>query len=233
MKLSLRMLRKMLHDLGAAAETPLDKETLARRVMAARILRQRQRQQVRKSTIRSTSNWHSPNSKTGTRRPKLGAREGEQSGRREAATGVRDTTRRVERQDKTDDVQPAAAADRSTSEHRADDPEAITAARERLRRFEQLRMIGELQIRDRDIARAADRVAPGQVAVDTGWGEMLSSTPHPAVEEANGPQVLSHDDTGECGEGVAAAELGPAKSPRFEAKKTVPKGCTAGQCGIA
>ena len=78
MKLSVRLLRKMLHDLGAAADNILDKETLARRVMAARILRQRQRQQARKSTIRSTSNWHSPNSKTSTRRPKAGARGGEQ-----------------------------------------------------------------------------------------------------------------------------------------------------------
>ena len=231
MKLSVRLLRKMLHDLGAAADNILDKETLARRVMAARILRQRQRQQARKSTIRSTSNWHSPNSKTSTRRPKAGARGGEQRSR-EAATGVSDSPPGGGRQDKADNVQPAVATDRSISEDRADDPEAIAAARERLRRFEQLRLIEELQTRDRDIACAADRVAPAQVA-DKGLGEIPSSH-HPVVEGniLSDPGV-SHGDTGDGGGGFGVADLGVAESPRFSAKKTVPKGCTAGQCGIA
>ena len=47
MKLSVQTLRKMLQDLGVAEISPqdgmLDKDMLARRVMAARILRQRQR----------------------------------------------------------------------------------------------------------------------------------------------------------------------------------------------
>ena len=238
MHLGVRLLRKMLRDLGVVEGDVLDKDTLARRVMAARILRQRQRQKVRKSTIKSTSNWHqhSCNSSSAAkpRQPQASATRCEQ---RDTAVGTADTTRKSSRQrarveQDAAEHAPAAAPGGAVAEHREDDPESIAAARERLRRFEQLRMIEELQVMDRDIASNTAAPARGNLVSEDGGAESQTEV---VADGADGQAQQAQGNVAQAlGEASVRVEVdSEASSPRYATQRNVVRGCTAGKCRVS